>query len=144
MKKNYTTKQKQLVVDFVKETRGSHFSVDSIYKKITESEYTMGKATVYRHIKDLAEEGIIKKYASDFGKSACYEYVEEPGKSTYHFKCTTCDKLLHVNCLSLDELQKHILQEHSFKIDKTRMAFVGECEECRTKKEVRGRENNGK
>ena len=53
MKRNYNTKQRQTVVDFVKKTKGTHFSVDDIYVRIKEAGLSMGKATVYRHINDL-------------------------------------------------------------------------------------------
>lgn len=134
MKRNYNTKQRQTVLDFVKKTKGTHFSVDDIYVRIKEAGLSMGKATVYRHINDLEEDAVIKKYSSEFGKSACFEYIEEAGKPIYHFKCATCQNLIHVNCLSLDDVKTHLLEEHGFAIDSSKLFFVGECRDCRENK----------
>ena len=131
MKRNYNTKQRQTVVDFVKKTKGTHFSVDDIYVRIKEAGLSMGKATVYRHINDLEEDAVIKKYSSEFGKSACFEYIEEDDSSIYHFKCTTCNQLIHVDCPSLGHVEEHLLADHGFKIDTSKVVFVGECESCR-------------
>lgn len=133
MKKNYNTKQRQIVLDAVRESAGSHFSVEDIYSRITKKGIQLGKATVYRHINELQEEEVIRKFVTEVGKSACYEFAGEVSCSCYHFKCTNCGELLHVNCDSLDGLKSHLLSEHGFELNDSKMVFLGLCNHCREK-----------
>lgn len=131
MKRTYNTKQGQIILDIIETTKGSHFSVEDIYERIKNEDLSIGKATVYRHIKDLVEEGVLRKYAAEFGKSACFEYIEELGQSLYHFKCSHCNSLIHVHCLLIDQVKGHLLEEHGFEIDDSKLVFVGQCQNCR-------------
>lgn len=133
MKKNYKTKQRQIITELIKETAGKHITVDEIYIKLKEKGIELGKATVYRQINDMVRDGQLKKYNTEFGRSACFEYIQEKDSSIYHFKCTDCNELIHVNCPSLGEVKSHLLEEHGFKIDTSKVIFVGECENCRRK-----------
>lgn len=134
MKKNYKTKQKQIIEASVRETSGAHFTVEDIFENLKDKGYEFGKATVYRHINELAQEGILKKYNAESGRSACFEHIDEKDSSIYHFKCTSCNKLIHVDCPSLAHVKEHLLEDHGFMIDTSKVVFVGECEACRKNK----------
>lgn len=133
MKKNYRTKQKRVVASAVESTAGAHFTVDEIYAQLRAQDPSLGRATVYRHINEMLEEGLVRKYSPETGRSACFEYIMSPNSSIYHFKCTGCNELIHVDCPSLAHISEHLLQEHGFMVDTTRVVFVGECEKCRKK-----------
>lgn len=135
MKKNYKTKQKGIIEGSVRETAGSHFTVEDIFVKLRVSGHEIGKATVYRHINELVQEGVLKKYNAESGRSACFEYIDKEDSSIYHFKCTSCNNLIHVDCPSLSQVKEHLLQEHGFMVDTSKVVFVGECENCRKNKQ---------
>ena len=126
---SYNTKQRQIILDFLKENTG-HITVSDIEKHLALEGKKVGTATIYRYLNKLLSEGIVRKFTSDEG--ACYQYVEN-GKCAhhYHFVCTECGKLLHVECSELDDIFSHISNEHSFNIDMSQTVFCGECEECR-------------
>lgn len=131
MKKNYKTKQRQLILDAVIASAGTHFTVEEIYHKLMEQGYDLGRATVYRKINELQAEGTIKKFVSESGKSACYEYISDSDNNFYHFKCTDCKELIHMDCESLTRVKEHLLQKHGFELDESKMIFLGRCRHCR-------------
>ncbi len=133
MRKIYNTKQKAIVLEKIRANEGRHFSVEEIYLQLVGDGHNLGKATVYRHINELQKDGVIKKFVTEHGKSACYEYVGKNNVASYHFKCTKCNELFHIQCESLDHLQEHMLSEHGFDIDDTKMVFLGTCKGCREK-----------
>ena len=134
MKKIYKTRQKQIIEEAVQETLGGHFTVENVMERLREKGQEIGKATVYRHINELVQEGTLKKYNAESGRSACFEYIDEKNASIYHFKCTVCNELIHVNCPALTHVKEHLLEEHGFMIDNAKVVFVGECENCRKSK----------
>ncbi|MBR1724471.1 MAG: hypothetical protein IJ723_05575, partial [Ruminococcus sp.] len=65
--------------------------------------------------------------------SACYEYLDVGGCQKcdcYHFKCTGCGRLIHLECREVDHILSHLEQSHGFKLDPVRTVFYGCCAEC--------------
>jgi len=83
----------------------------------------------------LVENGIIRKYVAEEGKSACFQYISPDGDchNHYHFKCSKCGKLYHISCSMMNEISSHVLKEHGFVIDASKTVFYGECKECADK-----------
>ena len=129
--KKYNTRQRNIVLDKIRASEGRHFSVEEVYAQLISEGYNLGKATVYRHINEFQSEGVIKKFVTEHGKSACYEYVGNSMGSSYYFKCSKCGQLLHIECEALDHLKEHLLDEHGFEMDDSKMVFLGACKSCR-------------
>ena len=55
-KKTYQTEQKKQLLDFLREHKEEHYTIDQIILNL-QGEHTPGKSTVYRLIKQLVEEG---------------------------------------------------------------------------------------
>lgn len=130
MKKTYRTKQKEIVLEAVKLHEGTHFSVEDIYDSIRSRGINLGRATVYRHINALQNEGLIKRFIVEFGKSMSYEYSGCEDRSCYHFKCVKCNRLLHIQCQLMDEVKQHLAESHNFSLDDSKMIFTGICGNC--------------
>lgn len=126
---SYNTKQRQIILDFLRENNG-HITVSDIEKHLAFQGKKVGTATIYRYLNKLLSEGIVRKFASDEG--ACYQYTGDGNcLHHYHFVCNECGKLLHVECSELDSIFSHISNKHSFNIDMSQTVFCGECDECR-------------
>ena len=92
----------------------------------------LGKATVYRRLERLVEDGIVRRFVSDDAKVSCYQYAGgEACKNHYHLKCLKCGELLHVECDYLDEMSSHVLEHHGFTVDTHKITICGVCEKCR-------------
>lgn len=128
----YKTKQSALVLDCFKNSGGIHLTIDAVCRILEENNTPVGKATVYRQVQKLVDEGTVRKYSADNADSACFQYVgdDEQCKQHFHLKCTRCGKLFHASCPYLDGINRHIFEHHGFTVDNTRTVFYGICEEC--------------
>lgn len=130
---NYNTKQRDLILEFLKESHGEHVTADMILQYLEEKGTPVGKATVYRYLDLLEKQEMVRKYQTDDRRKACYQYVEdiENCKRHYHLKCLNCGKLFHITCEELDYVGEHMLKEHGFRVDDSRTVYYGVCEKCR-------------
>ncbi len=132
--KSYNTKQKELLIEFFKGHRGVHINAGDVYEYLKEQGASIGQSTIYRRLESLVDEGVINKYIIDKNSSACFEYVGEDSSEDesvcFHCKCDICGKLIHMNCESLNNVRRHLLNEHEFSINPFRTVFYGRCKEC--------------
>lgn len=128
---SYNTKQRDEIVEFFERHRDGCFSAKDI---IRSGEVSVGEATVYRTLTRLADKGVLSRFAGDGG--ACYRLMQGPGcKSHFHLKCDRCQKLIHMDCDFMQQMQLHILESHSFSVDMGKTVIYGLCEECRNNTE---------
>lgn len=133
----YKTKQKEIILDYLKSNEDSHVTIDEVFKYLNEQGNKVGRTTVYRHMERLAEDDVLRKYYIEEGIGSCYQYIgeREDYHQHFHLKCTECKELIHLKCSYLEDLNNHILKDHNFKINNTKTVFYGICENCRDKLE---------
>lgn len=129
---DYKTKQRELILDYLKNSGRPHVSAGDIAAHLRENG-AVGVATVYRQLDKMVEAGLVRKYSLDGG--ACYQYVgaDEGCHEHFHLKCLGCGALIHVDCDFLQGLAPHILEHHGFEVDNRRTVMYGLCKECRQK-----------
>ena len=130
--KGYNTKQKNIIIEMLKQNKNRHLTADEMLKILEEMSSPVGKATLYRFLDVLVSTGDLRKYITVDGDKACYQYVddEEGCHEHYHLKCIECGKLIHVDCSHLDEITNHIGEHHNFNVDKSRIVLYGTCNSC--------------
>lgn len=130
----YKTRQKELVLDFLRSKAGEHITASDVCEHFKDCEEGIGQSTVYRQLESLVDDGIINKYIIDANSPACFEYVghekHKDGEVCFHCKCEKCGRLIHLKCEELNEIQEHLYDEHSFKMDPRRTVFYGLCDKC--------------
>lgn len=132
---SYKTKQRDELLEYVKGTKGSHFTVEDVTNHFRSRGISIGTATIYRAIEKMLSEHIVSKYIIDEHSAACFEYTakeeEQHNENHFHLKCENCGKLIHLVCSELNSIGDHILKEHGFSIDSFRTVFYGTCQECK-------------
>ena len=135
MKSKYKTKQREILLDHLKEIPGKHFTAGDICEYFKEQGAPIGQSTVYRQLEELVDEGLLNKYNLTASDPACFEYIGEhlhdDGEICFHCKCEKCGKLIHLHCDELIEIQSHLMEKHQFTLDPVRTVFYGICGECR-------------
>lgn len=128
-RQRYNTKQQSLIYEFFKKSSGAHFTADEVCLALKQSE--VSRATVYRAVEKLTEEGVLIKYNFGKGQSACYEFCSENAENdTFHFICTKCKRLMHLDCSALSDLEEHLSKDHALKIDRSLTVLYGTCGRC--------------
>ncbi len=133
MKNEYNTQQKLLLTDYLKRHSGRQLSANDIFEGIKAC--GVGKSTVYRQIGHLCDEGLLKRFRGENGKSVLYQFVDADRhcNSHFHLKCKSCGVLIHLDCKKTDELRRHIEKEHRFTINMADTVLYGVCADCRKK-----------
>ncbi len=133
--KEYKTKQRDILLDYVLSTNGSHFTVDNVRNYCIQKNLPIGTATIYRYLEKMVNEHMLTKYFIDEHSAACFEYVggseKKYSQDHFHLKCEVCGKLIHLECEELKHLKEHISQEHDFEINSFRSVFYGICSNCK-------------
>ncbi|MCR4946735.1 MAG: transcriptional repressor [Lachnospiraceae bacterium] len=133
-KAKYRTKQHRLLIEYLQTVPGMHITANDVCAYFEERGAGISKATIYRQLEGLVDEGIINKYIVDGSSPACFEYVGAHAHADkdicFHCKCEKCGKLIHLHCDELEEIQAHLYEKHRFKMDPVRTVFYGLCEQC--------------
>ena len=138
IKTSYKTKQQDLLISYLREIQGKHFTAEDVRAHFAEKDISIGIATIYRQLEKLVAEGKLQKYFIDEHSAACFEYTGEERSTDdqhFHLKCEVCGTLIHLECDELEELGKHLQSEHNFTLNPFRTVFYGICSDyCKTQK----------
>lgn len=130
MRREYSTRQKRDMLQFLTENPLKHYTIDALHGALREAGVSAGKTTVYRFLEQLAEQGRARKYQKDGG--FFYQYLgDQPNcDAHFHLMCRACGALYHVDCNLLSMLARHIRSAHGFTIDPKESVFSGICGAC--------------
>lgn len=145
MKRGYNTRQKEYIVEYLRENVHRHVSAGDIVEYLRQTGREVGTATVYRCLDRLCQGGSVRKYIMD-GEGACYQYIPDGEKCAEHFhlKCVACGALIHVDCDFLAEVGEHIHGHHRFCIDRSKTVFYGLCAACDAARTEQGGTDSGR
>ena len=131
MRGNYNTKQRERILEYLKENKETNTTAEDILNYFKNTSEPIGKATVYRFLNNLTQEGIIKKYMLENRNCSFYQYVGgKHCEEHYHLKCEKCDQIIHLECEEIESIQNHIFKEHNSKLDKNKTILYGICDKC--------------
>ena len=137
IRNSYRTRQQELLISYLKETCGKHFTAEDVKNHFEEKQVSLGTATIYRQLEKLVGDGILLKYFVDEHSAACFEYISEDGRAEeeqhFHLKCEKCGSLIHLECNELNEIKKHLFEDHGFELNPFRTVLYGTCANCREK-----------
>lgn len=125
------TKQKQIILDCIKNCGYSHFTVEDIYEHLKKCNKKISLATVYRNIHALEEQGIIKKIYIADDNTSFYELSST--KQHYHLVCSRCGAIIDFDESLMESFEKIIERKNGFIIKDHRVVFYGLCSSCREK-----------
>lgn len=119
------TIQKKLVHDAVLEMK-RHVTADEVYEYIKEEHPSIGKATIYRNLSILADEGLIRRVEIPNGPD-CFDFTL---KRHFHMRCIKCRKVHDVFVGEIENFEKTIASSNGTILDYD-ILFKGICEECK-------------
>jgi len=126
MKEVYKTKQKDIILNIIRQQKNS-FTIKDIYKELKGK---VGLTTIYRLIDKLVEENKLNKTISS-DNTTYYQYLEEcTEENHFYLKCDKCGNMTHIDCDCIEELTSHIVQNHKFKPNKDHIIIDGICSKC--------------
>lgn len=124
--KTRNTIQKQLILDTIK-ILNNHSTVDDVYVEVKKSYPSISKNTVYRNLRQPAEDGKIQKILL-MGEPERYDNTI---KKHYHFKCNACGSMYDVEMDYREDINETAKQKNEHHIDEHDIVFRGICSACK-------------
>ena len=124
--KRRNTAQKQVIRDTLA-ALGSHVSAGEIYQKLGETHPTIGRATVFRVLSDMADDGTLLRIRIP-GTDDRFDTTAYPH---HHILCRCCGAVNDVWYSEEPDLTAHIRDTSGFVIENAAILFTGVCESCR-------------
>ena len=118
------TLQRQIILDTIK-SLSQHPSADDLYLEIHKNHPVVGKSTVYRNLRHLADEGVISQISVDG--------VIRYDKNTHthcHFICETCKNIFDIEITQAQYLNEAVFQKYGFTTNRHEIEFFGVCFDC--------------
>jgi len=118
--KNRNTLQRRLVLETVQRMH-NHPTADEIYREIAIGNALISKATVYRNLKILSQQGEIPDGAD------CFDFNTVPH---YHLECRVCCRVFDLDLPYQEDLCQKVTDTHGFLIESHHIVFCGVCPDC--------------
>lgn len=112
--------QREKIKEIVYNTN-SHPTADWIFQKVQRTIPNISLGTVYRNLKQLEEEGIIRTILD--GAVARYDWNNDPHD---HLKCKVCGDMIDVNLFE-DDIRETVMKKYKFEVDEVDMTIIGTC-----------------
>lgn len=128
MKERRQTIQKGLVWDALNECL-DHPSAEQIYERIIQKYPTISRATVYRNLNALVEDGKIRR-VQVLGGPDHYDRILNPH---YHIQCVKCKNVHDVVVTKDLSVAFEDLDLHGYTLESYEVVFNGVCPDCQTK-----------
>lgn len=136
----YSTRQRRLIFDLLASRPDTFLTVDDVHAGLVSSGVRVGRTTVYRTLEALVAEGEMAKVADVRGGAACYRLLTSrdagaSSESRGQLRCTSCGRVIPLDCDMLGAFAHHVEEEHGFSIDVRRTVLYGLCSSCREESE---------
>lgn len=122
------TPQRKLVLDIVKNRR-DHPSADEVYNEARRSDPHISRGTIYRNLKLLSEQGLIRHVRMAGGVDRFDCRLDDH----FHFICEKCDKVIDVNIPPGMNVDSRIVPPEDAEVHGHWVILRGLCSECRGK-----------
>lgn len=117
------TRQRQQVLEAVRAL--DHPDADEICAALAGQKPRAGRATVYRNLNLLAEQGEIRRIET--GGADRYDGCLRPH---YHLRCRCCGRLFDAHMPVVEGLEKQLTDTGGFAVEGYTIVFVGLCPDC--------------
>ena len=119
------TVQREIILNTLKKLN-SHPTIDEIYAEIHKEHKSISKTTIYRNLRQLARNGVIRQLSLPDGLERYDERIEQH----YHFKCKNCGSIFDVDIEYLAGINETVQVKYGFQVDEHDVVFSGICPKC--------------
>jgi len=123
------TVQRQIILDALMKLN-SHPTIEELYAEIQKEHPAISKTTVYRNLRQLSKEGVIREVSLPDGLERYDTYTGQH----YHFKCKNCGHIFDVDMEYLAGINDTVQGKYGFHVDEHDVVFSGICDKCGKKR----------
>ena len=122
------TLQKDIILKAVNRLH-NHPTADMVYEEVARDFPRISKATVYRNLNQMAQQGLILRIQLP-NSADRYDFNTE---GHYHLKCIECGQVYDIDLPYMEQLNKLDLGDQGFTIEDHNIIFEGKCPFCNNK-----------
>lgn len=109
-------------------------SANDIYISIHKKSPEIAITTIYRNIKKLEDENVIKVATQNLDGTYFYEILKENNPHTHYIICEKCNKMQEIDTCILKQQDELISKKTGFKVLYHKLQYIGLCNKCSKKK----------
>lgn len=131
MRATYQTQQRKILIDYLQHHKNRKFTIEEL---MIEMHDAVPQSSMYRLMKKLSEEGMVRKSVRQGERQ--YEYQIAEGKACHshlHLQCTGCGKVMHLSNETTKKAQQLMNGAEGFELDYEKTLLYGTCTECKLK-----------
>ena len=136
MTRQRNTVQKQIIFNAVKKLK-THPTIDEIFNEIHSKHPSISKATVYRNLRRLAANGMVRQVSLPDG----LERYDCRTDRHYHFRCKNCGGIIDIDIEKdldtdmdirfLARINEAVQEKYGVQADEHDIVFSGVCRRCK-------------
>ncbi|MEG1932895.1 MAG: transcriptional repressor [Pygmaiobacter sp.] len=119
------TIQRQLVLQAVRALQ-CHPTAEQVYDVVSSQHPTVSKATVYRNLNSLVEDGELVRLSMPCDADRFDDHLN----FHYHLHCEICSQVVDLPLCYLDTLNKSAEKGSGCKVKSHNLMFTGRCKDC--------------
>jgi Fe2+ or Zn2+ uptake regulation protein len=119
------SRQRERIKELVQSTN-THPTAEWVYETLKPEIPGLSLGTVYRNLKNLADQGAIGRCDMNDGK----DHFDYRTDNHYHFVCRSCGKIFDLEIPVSDILEKEVENQTRFKVSGHSTRFYGFCNRC--------------
>ncbi len=124
---NYSRQREQILIA-LKETR-NHPTADELYTYLKTQQCSMSPATVYRNLRQMADNGTVMRLAMPDGADR-YDPVND---GHMHMVCNKCGSISDIPANTVTDIVAQARERTGYDITSCKMTFYGVCKDCSPK-----------
>ncbi len=126
-----STRQRRLIAERLAQraAAGSYFATDDFWHELQQDDAGLGRATVYRAVEVLAQEGVLDRV--EFADGTHRYRVCGKQSHHHHVTCTQCHRVVNVEACLSSELLSAIERQTQFILKGHSLELFGQCPQCR-------------
>ena len=111
------------------ERREGHFTAADLLKDAGRRRMGIGRATVFRLLELLSEQGLVERIDLPDGTHA---YIPCEPTHHHHLVCLNCGATTDVDDCGIEAVTHEAARRSGFKIEQHRLELFGRCPDCRS------------
>ena len=111
------------------ERREGHFTAADLLKDAGRRRMGIGRATVFRLLELLSEQGLVERIDLPDGTHA---YIPCEPNHHHHLVCLACGVTTDLDDCGIEAVTREAARRSGFKIEQHRLELFGRCPDCRS------------
>jgi len=111
--------------------REGHFTAAELLLDANRRRLGIGRATIFRHLELLAEQGLVERLDLPGGTHA---YIPCEPSHHHHLVCLECGASTEVDHCGIDAVTSEAARRSGFQIQQHRLELFGRCPACQKKR----------